>query len=61
MRTALLIDTLVLQIKLTHAIMITVLNHGYLGRDSQAFVDAMDDAVQRTFGTDYSTAWYLDT
>lgn len=56
MCTDVLVDTFELHIKLTHAIMLAILNYGYRGRDSQAFVDAMDDAVQRTFGADHSYA-----
>src|SRR5215212_10139964 len=54
MSTDVLVDTFELQIKLTHAIMLAILNYGYFGRDSHAFVEAIDDAVQRTFGVDYS-------
>ena len=54
MHTELLVETFELQIKLTHAIMLAILNDGYLGRDAHAFVDALAAAVQRTLGADYS-------
>src|SRR4051794_20633256 len=54
MATDLLVDTFVLYIKLTPEIVLAILNHGSFGKDSRAFVDAMNDAVQCTFGTDHS-------
>jgi hypothetical protein len=54
MRTDVLVDTFELQIKLTHAIVLAILNDGSFSKDSRAFVDALDAAVQRTFGADHS-------
>jgi hypothetical protein len=50
----LLADTFVLQIKLTRAVMLHILDIAYFLKASHAFVDAMDDSIQRTFGADYS-------
>lgn len=54
MTTDLLVDTFVLQVKLTPAIVLAILDYGRFGRDAYAFVKAVDDAVQRTFGADCS-------
>jgi hypothetical protein len=54
MSTDHLVDTFAVRIMLTRAVVLDILDLAYFTKESHAFVDAMNDALQSTFGADYS-------
>jgi len=54
MSTDHLVDTFAVRITLTRAVVLDILDLAYFTKETHAFVDAMNDALQSTFGADYS-------
>jgi hypothetical protein len=55
------LDTFMLRIELTDAILLDLLNYSYSGQHSHTYLDALDEAVKSRFGSAYSYRQICET